>query len=241
MTTPISDEFMQSMLSTTREYTVVVLYAGAEYGRPDTQATVWEHGRRNFSLRADGRMPIVVPVLRVKGGATDEPLADAVDLPFVVIGDGAVPAYAPSGWMGERQSLTMDAASRERPHSGATCVKFAYSRLEGWCGVAWQDPANDWGDRAGGYELSGARTLSFWVRGARGGERVKFGFGMIGEDKKFFDTAKAEREVVLSQDWQRVEIRLGGKSLRRIKTGFWWTLGGQGMPVTFWLDDVRYE
>ena len=179
--------------------------------------------------------------LRVKGGAADEPLADPVDLPFVVIGDGAVPSYAPSGWMGEHTALTMDARSTEQPHSGATCVKFSYSRLEGWCGVAWQDPPNDWGDRAGGYDLSGARTLSFWVRGARGGERVKFGYGMIGADKKFFDTSKGEREVVLSQEWQRVEIRVGGKALRRIKTGFWWSLGGQGMPVTFWLDDVRWE
>ena len=64
---------------------------------------------------------------------------------------------------------------------------------------------------------------------------------MIGDDKKFFDTAKGEREVVLTTEWKRVELSVKGKSLRRIKTGFWWSLGGQGAPVTFWLDDVRYE
>jgi hypothetical protein len=63
VSTPISDESMQSLLAGTREYTVVVLYAGPEYGRPDTREIAWEHGRRNFSLRADGIMPIVVPVL----------------------------------------------------------------------------------------------------------------------------------------------------------------------------------
>lgn len=63
MSTPISDDLMQSMLATSQEYTVVVLYAGSAYGGPDTEATVWEHGRRNFSLRADGRMPVVVPVM----------------------------------------------------------------------------------------------------------------------------------------------------------------------------------
>lgn len=63
MSTPISDDFMQSMLAKTREYTVVVLSAGPAYGGPDTRPIVWEHGRRNFTLRADGRMPIVVPVL----------------------------------------------------------------------------------------------------------------------------------------------------------------------------------
>lgn len=62
MSTPISDDLMKSMLATSQEYTVVVLYAGSGYGVPDAEAPVWEHGRRNFALRADGRMPIVVPV-----------------------------------------------------------------------------------------------------------------------------------------------------------------------------------
>ena len=179
--------------------------------------------------------------LHAKGAPGSEPIADAVDLPFVVVGDSAVSAYAPSGWMGDFGSLTMDASSREQPRSGATCMKFTYGRLEGWTGVVWQDPPNDWGDRAGGFELSGATRLTFWVRGAMGGERVKFGFGIIPKDKAFYDTATAEREVTLTPEWRRVEISLKGRPLRRIKSGFWWTLGGQGAPVTFFLDDVRYE
>ena len=70
---------------------------------------------------------------------------------------------------------------------------------------------------------------------------MKFGDGMIGDDKQHFDTSKAEREVVLTRDWQRVEIEVAGRSLRRIETGFGWTLGSQGVPVTFWPDDVRWE
>lgn len=179
--------------------------------------------------------------LRVVGGPGSEPLADAVDLPFVVVGDGAVTAYSPSGWMGDSGSLTMDAASRENPHEGETCMKFSYARREGWTGVVWQDPPNDWGDRAGGYDLRGATRLSFWVRGAAGGERLKFGVGIIGKDHEFFDTATVERMVTLTQEWTRVEIGLRGKDLRRIKSGFWWTLAGQGAPVTFYLDEVRFE
>ena len=179
--------------------------------------------------------------LHVKGAPGSRPIADAVDLPFVVVGDSAVAAYAPSGWMGDFSSLTMDAGSREQPRSGPTCMKFRYGRLEGWTGVVWQDPPNDWGDRAGGFEPSGATKLTFWVRGAMGGERVKFGLGIIPKDRAFYDTAIAEREVTLTREWRRVEISLKGKSLRRIKSGFWWTLGGQGAPVTFYLDDVAYE
>jgi hypothetical protein len=48
-------------------------------------------------------------------------------------------------------------------------------------GVAWQHPANDWGDLPGGYDLS------------------------------------------------------------RVKTPFVWSLAGRGRPVTFYLDDVRFE
>lgn len=179
--------------------------------------------------------------LHVRGATGSQPIADVVDLPFVVVGDSAAAAYAPSGWMGDFASLTMDAGSREQPRSGGTCTKFAYVRPDGWTGVVWQDPPNDWGDRAGGFELSGATRLAFWVRGATGGERVKFGFGIVGKDKAFHDTASGEREITLTPDWRRVEISLRGKSLRRIKSGFWWTLAGQGAPVTFYLDDVRYE
>ena len=179
--------------------------------------------------------------LHVQGAPGSGPIADAVDLPFVVVGDSAVAAYAPSGWMGDFGSLTMDALSREQPRSGVTCMKFTYARPDGWTGVVWQDPPNDWGARAGGLELSGATQLTFWVRGEMGGERVKFGFGIIPKDKTFYDTATGEREITLTPGWRRVEISLKGKSLRRIKSGFWWTLAGQGAPVTFYLDDVRYE
>lgn len=179
--------------------------------------------------------------LHVKGAASAQPLAGAVELPLVLVGDDAQPGYVPSGWMGDYASLSMDARCTDRPHSGASCTKFTYSRLEGWGGIVWQNPANDWGDLPGGFELTGATRLAFWARGAKGGETVKFGFGMIGNDKKFGDSSKAEREVTLTPGWKRYEIPLGGKSLRRIKSGFWWSLGGQGAPVTFYLDDVRYE
>lgn len=179
--------------------------------------------------------------LHVRGAPGSEPLADLVDLPLDLVGEGAHQPYAPSGWMGDHGSLEMDAASRERPRSGETCMKFTYRRSDGWAGVVWQDPPNDWGDRAGGFDLSGAKRLTFWVRGADGGERVKFGVGNIPKEKPFHDTATAERAITLTPEWRRVEIPLKGMSLRRIKSGFWWTLAGQGPSVTFYLDDVRYE
>jgi hypothetical protein len=34
---------------------------------------------------------------------------------------------------------------------------------------------------------------------------------------------------------------LKGKNLTRIKTGFSWVVVGSGEPVTFFLDDIRFE
>jgi hypothetical protein len=58
----ISDEFMREMLTRTRPYCVVILKAGPKRGEPDFLKIVWEHGRRNFQLRAEGKLAIVCPV-----------------------------------------------------------------------------------------------------------------------------------------------------------------------------------
>ena len=60
--TTISDEFMRDMLVKTKPYTLVLLRATPKHDEPGMDAVVWEHGRRNFSLRADGALAIVCPV-----------------------------------------------------------------------------------------------------------------------------------------------------------------------------------
>ena len=53
MPTTITDDFMKQMMMTTRGYTAVIIKAGPEISRPDAMQIIWEHGRRNFSLRAE--------------------------------------------------------------------------------------------------------------------------------------------------------------------------------------------
>lgn len=53
---------MRAAMSTTREYTIVLLEEGPQYGKDGADAIVWEHGRRNFELRADGLLNVVCPV-----------------------------------------------------------------------------------------------------------------------------------------------------------------------------------
>ena len=59
----ITDEFMREMLTKTKTYCVVILKAGPKRNQPDLQKIVWEHGRRNFQLRAEGKLAVVCPVM----------------------------------------------------------------------------------------------------------------------------------------------------------------------------------
>ena len=165
-----------------------------------------------------------------------------VKLPYVVYDEGGQPgAYIPSGWMGDTSAIRLDDQSTVQPKIGETCLQCEFTQANGWAGVVWQNPENDWGDKIGGLDLTGAKKLKFWVRGNQGGELVKFGFGLIDRDKNYYDTAKKEIEVRLQQEWQPIEIDLGNKELQRIKTGFYWVTAGQGRPIKFYLDRIVFE
>jgi hypothetical protein len=60
--TSITDEYMLEMLGKTKEYCIVILKPGTKNDHPDLKKIIWEHARRNFSLRADGLLSIVCPV-----------------------------------------------------------------------------------------------------------------------------------------------------------------------------------
>jgi hypothetical protein len=59
----ITDEFMRDILGGSKAYTLLLLKATPKRDEPGADAIVWEHGRRNFSLRADGALAIICPVV----------------------------------------------------------------------------------------------------------------------------------------------------------------------------------
>lgn len=58
----ITDDYMREMLGRTKEYSAVILRGTPKLADPSSAAIVWEHGRRNFQLRADGILRIVCPI-----------------------------------------------------------------------------------------------------------------------------------------------------------------------------------
>ncbi|BBZ69032.1 hypothetical protein [Mycobacterium paraseoulense] len=57
-----TDEEMGELLAGAKLYSVVILKQGPGFGDESTPGTVWEHGRRNFGLRDDGVLAVVLPV-----------------------------------------------------------------------------------------------------------------------------------------------------------------------------------
>ncbi len=60
--TTITDEFMRQRISQTRQYCIVILKAGPKKHEDGAEKIIWEHGRRNFELRAEGVLSIVCPI-----------------------------------------------------------------------------------------------------------------------------------------------------------------------------------
>ena len=202
-------------------------------------------GYRLFAYVRDGKGGAAVANVPLFVAAKVEtPPANRPALPLVLydeVGSARRP-FAASGWMGNTQGLTVAEDSGDRPHSGKSCIRVAYKPRDGWAGVVWQDPANDWGNAPGGYDLKGSKRLSFWARGEKGGEAVNFGLGSIGPEKPFFDSAKlALNGIKLTRDWKQYTIDLTAADLSRIKSGFLFSLAGAGTPTVFYLDDIVIE
>lgn len=168
---------------------------------------------------------------------------------FPIYTDGRSPDnhYVASGYMGDFSDIKVEYSSFDNPHAGTTCIEIVYSNkaTQGarWGGVYWQNPANNWGDRQGGYDLTGAKKLTFWARGKKGGERIEE-FKMGGITGLYPDSDIAGiGPVLLTPEWKQYEIDLRGKDLSYISGGFAWATNLDVNPdgATFYLDDIAYE
>ena len=182
-----------------------------------------------------------LPIRSAGAGITDNVIKPR--LPLVLDPETDIPTlFQPTGWMGNTNAMAMEPNFQIAPHDGKRCLKIDYKQGSDWGGVVWQYPASDWGDKPGALDLSGAKKLSFWAKGEHGGEAVTFKFGLLGPEKAFSDSARGQTgEVKLTDQWTQYEIDLKGMDLSRIKTGFCWVLAAHGQPVTFFLDEIRYE
>ncbi|HEX3481431.1 MAG TPA: glycosyl hydrolase family 17 protein [Kofleriaceae bacterium] len=157
--------------------------------------------------------------------------------------------FAPVGWLGDTRKVDLFECDRSAPHGGEMAIRaaFAPDGPRGWAGVVWQDPASERGARAGGCDLRNINQVSFWVKGARGGEVVEFQVGGVGAaDAAYPDTIRPARSsgpVVLTAGWQPVTIGLAGADRRRVIGAFSWIASrcNNPQPISFFLDDIRLD
>lgn len=215
--------------------------ATAEIRLPETPGVY-----RLFVFVRDGKGGAAVattPILAegVRPAAAAGARGPSVKLPVVVFADNAEPTWIPSGWMGNIAAIRATPDHAENPRSGARSFRFDYLANDGFGAIAWQFPANDWGDEPGSINVTGATKLTFYARGQEGGERVEFKFGILDRSKRYPDSASGGIAVTLAREWKRYEIDVSGLDLSSIKTGFVWSVAGQGRPITFFLDDIQFE
>ena len=176
-------------------------------------------------------------------------LMNGMQLPFYVYKSYKAPEnhYSPSGWMGDFRDLKFtDRYVDPKNPKGKTVIQIIYtgksSQGQGWTGIYWQNPQNNWGTQPGGFNLNGASRLVFLARGEKGGEVVEFKMGGISGNYADSGTA-AVGPINLTKEWKEYRISLEGQELSSISGGFCWTMAKEQNPegATFYLDNIRYE
>ena len=122
-------------------------------------------------------------------------------------------------------------------------MKASYVSTHYWGGVVWQNPPNNWGAIPGGYDLTGATNLIFWARKAEDGPNTVVTFKVgLKDNQPYSDTASVSTPPIrLKTEWKRYSIPLKGQDLSRIISGFVWIVEAADRPITFYVDDVRFE
>jgi hypothetical protein len=152
------------------------------------------------------------------------------------MGDGAKDGY-----------LTLNLEYKQNVHDGKSAMKISYQKgPDGWAGIYWLEPDGNWGQRPGGYNLSGVKKLSFWARGEKGGEIIEVLIGGVGCQQylrmPFPDSVcqKITTTFTLTAGWKEYTI-----ALEKYKKDWSHLVGGFGITMnrseTVYLDDIVYD
>ncbi len=176
---------------------------------------------------------------------------------FPIYTDYAVPAnhFAPAGWMGDIKAIHFTDCASLGQEWASRVIKVQYTPdtkdKEGWAGIYWLEPEDNWATRPGGYDLRGFSQLRFHVRSTTEGAQVKFLVGGVTSGSYpssittpiYAQGADPQGFVTLSQAWQELHIDLRGADLSHVIDGFAWVTERARTPkgVAFYLDDIAFD
>jgi len=171
-------------------------------------------------------------------------------LTYAKIPDAAAPVAINGSWTA-------------RPHRGATEIRCEFFGtgfggfyfLNGVLPAGAKQPELNFGTAPdSGIDLSGTVSLTFWARGAVGGEQIEFFVGGVGRSAEtgqpttpFPGSSPRHPSVgtlsTLTTEWQQFTISLSGLDLSYVLGGFGWTVDETHNPqgAVFYLDDIEYH
>ncbi len=158
----------------------------------------------------------------------------------------------------------MDENWQDDPYAGSSAIKARVktvgSSWGGWLFINGYLPKNEsqphlsFGEVPGaGIDLSGANTLVFAAKGAKGGEVVEFftaGLGYDGQTNRPLEDYPDSSPkislgfVTLTDQWRTYRIKLNAADLSSIGCGFGFVLSGNksgDADSVFYLDEIRFE
>ncbi|HEV3191059.1 MAG TPA: hypothetical protein VGY54_11205 [Polyangiaceae bacterium] len=180
----------------------------------------------------------------------------AGSIPFVVDSK-----FSAVGFMGDPSTMfaNCDAVGRASASAQGFCHHAVYTAgPKGWAGIFWQYPASNWGEVAGYPMPLGATKVTFWARGAVGGESVAFRTGYTGFATALQpctpDTVSGNTIALrLTTTWTQYSFSLmgaytqGAAPVQGLLGAFAWignapsgTDGGPG-TLEFYIDDIQWQ
>ena len=166
--------------------------------------------------------------------------------------------FVPSGYMGDGSTAgavammplkttdPQDCGGDRSPAAIGTCYTVTYTPVsggQGWAGVYWQYPANNWGAQGGLGIPAGATEVSIWAKGAAGGESLTLVAGGIETTGMAHeDTFKANSTATLTTSWAQYTITLPS-TYGPVLGGFAWSVAApkSGGSVQFSVDSIQWK
>jgi hypothetical protein len=172
------------------------------------------------------------------GDTSDAGNTHELELPLVLdewystrngyIGDGTI------GGIADSQACPTPRPGKAR----GKCHRLTWTPKEnGYGGGWWLYPEGNMGAEQGLLIPQGAKAVRFYAWGLKGGESAEFGVGMIGAD----GFKRVLPEVTLDSTPTEYTIDVSTATYSDVIGGFAFLLGGSSVPVTIFIDDLRWE
>jgi exo-beta-1,3-glucanase (GH17 family) len=167
--------------------------------------------------------------------------------------------FIPSGWMGDIAAISFDDCLQHGDDWADRAIEVQYlpgpEDQEGWAGVYWLYPENNWGVASGHnlQVLGEYAQLRFSARSDQDGAQVRFFVGGVYSDTYLYLDSIPEplhvREadsngfVSLSTEWQEYHVDLTSADLSNVIGGFGWAAERTRTPdgVTFHIDNILFD